>query len=68
MFTGIVEELGRVAGVDDTGGTTRFAIEAAVVGDGLTIGDSIAINGVCLTAVSVGEGRFEVEAVQETLD
>lgn len=67
MFTGIVEGMGVVAETDDAGGKRRFIIEAGKVADGLAVGDSVAVNGVCLTAVAVREGGFTVEAVEETL-
>ena len=63
MFTGIVEEMGRVRARD--GG--RFEVEAAAVLDHLTIGDSVAHNGCCLTVVEIGERWYAVEAVPETL-
>ena len=63
MFTGIIEELGTIVARD--GG--RFRIEAAVVPTDLAVGDSVAINGCCLTATEIGEGTFVVEAVDETL-
>lgn len=67
MFTGIVAEKGIVAGVADAGGLRRLRITAGVTLDGLVVGDSVAVNGVCLTAVDVGEDLFSVEAVPETL-
>lgn len=67
MFTGIVEGMGIVAEAAEAGGKRRFAIEAGSVADGLGVGDSVAVNGVCLTAVSVAGGCFTVEAVDETL-
>jgi riboflavin synthase len=63
VFTGIVEEMGRVRARD--GG--RFEIEAAAVLDDLTIGDSMAHNGCCLTVVEIGERWYAVDAVPETL-
>ncbi|MBW3556056.1 MAG: riboflavin synthase [Actinobacteria bacterium] len=63
MFTGIVEELGRVRSRD--GG--RFTFEAREVVDGTSVGDSIAVNGCCLTATEVGAGWWGAEAVEETL-
>ena len=63
MFTGLVEEMGKVrrrrAG--------RFEFDAAVVVDGASVGDSIAVNGCCLTVVDLGERWFAVDAVEETL-
>ncbi len=67
MFTGIVEEIGRVAEVERTEGKTRFVVGATVALEGTAIGDSVAVNGVCLTVVEIGAGRFAVEAVPETL-
>jgi riboflavin synthase len=63
MFTGIVEERGRVAARD--GG--RFTFEAKVVLEDASIGDSIAVNGCCLTVVSLGTDTWEADAVDETL-
>ena len=63
MFTGIVEEQGRVRARE--GG--RFTFEATVVLDDADIGDSIAVNGCCLTVVDKGEGWWAADAVDETL-
>jgi riboflavin synthase len=63
MFTGIVEELGRVRSRD--GG--RFTFEAQVVLEDAKIGDSIAVNGCCLTVVEQGDGWWAADAVDETL-
>jgi len=63
MFTGIVEELGTVNARD--GG--RFTFEAATVLEDLKIGDSVAVNGCCLTVVEIGEGWWRADAVDETL-
>jgi riboflavin synthase len=67
MFTGIVETVGTVAAVDDMGGLTRLVICSEPVTRGMRVGDSVACNGVCLTAVEVDGPRFAVEAVPETL-
>ena len=67
MFTGIVEEIGRVARVDRSHGDLRVRIEATVVLSDLAVGDSVAVSGCCLTAVSVDDGGFEVELTDETL-
>ena len=63
MFTGIVEELGRVRARD--GG--RFTFEATLVLEDAKIGDSIAVNGCCLTVVEIGDGWWTADAVDETL-
>lgn len=67
MFTGLVEELGRVLVAEPRPEGRRFWIGAALVMDGLRLGDSVACSGCCLTAVEVENGRFAVEAVPETL-
>lgn len=67
MFTGLVEETGIVKTTSRRGMAVRFAISANEVAQDLAVDDSIAINGVCLTAVSVAGKMFEVEAVEETL-
>jgi riboflavin synthase len=63
MFTGIVEELGTVSERD--GG--RFTFGATTVLEDLKIGDSVAVNGCCLTVVEIGEGWWRADAVDETL-
>lgn len=63
MFTGIVEELGRFRGREGA----RFTFEAALVTADTSVGASIAVNGVCLTAVDVGDGWWRADAVEETL-
>lgn len=68
MFTGIVEGMGRIAQAVDGDGDRRITISADKVLDGIEIGDSIAVNGVCLTAVTVVPGQVEVTAVTETLE
>ena len=68
MFTGIVEELGEVVGKDDLGDSARFTIRGPVVTADAGHGDSIAVNGVCLTVVEVlTEGRFTADVMGETL-
>jgi riboflavin synthase len=67
MFTGIVEELGRVAAVEERPAGRRFWIEAPLVAADAAVGDSIACCGCCLTVVKREGSRFAVEAVPETL-
>lgn len=67
MFTGIIEAVGHVTAVEARGGGRALAIEAAPVVEGLRVGDSIAVNGCCLTATVVRGDRVEVEMVPETL-
>ena len=68
MFTGIVTELGTVNGVDPIDGAVQLTVTAPETSSGLVVGDSIAVNGVCLTAVGVLGDDFTVEVVNETLD
>jgi riboflavin synthase len=70
MFTGIVEELGTVVAAETTEAGSRMSIRGPSTVTDLRVGDSIAINGTCLTAVEVhpDEGAFAVELVLETLD
>ncbi|MCU1448873.1 MAG: riboflavin synthase, alpha subunit [Acidimicrobiales bacterium] len=63
MFTGIVEELGTVKARDDR----RFTFGARVVLEDLKVGDSIAVNGCCLTVVEVGGGWWRADVVDESL-
>jgi riboflavin synthase len=68
MFTGIVEELGRVEDRrPGPEGSTRLRFAAPLVASDARLGDSIAVNGCCLTVVAHGEGWWEADAVGETL-
>jgi len=69
MFTGLVEAVGRIASVENRGRDRRLLIEpGAALMDGLQAGDSIAVNGACLTAVDPGTTDFHVDVSAETLD
>ena len=68
MFTGIVEAVGRVAAVQARGEATRLVIEAGAIVDGVHIGDSVAVNGGCLTVTEVGGSSLCFEAVPATLE
>ncbi len=69
MFTGIVEELGEVLGLDTLAeDAARLTLRGPVVTADARHGDSIAVNGVCLTVVDVGEGAFTADVMKETLD
>lgn len=67
MFTGIVEELGEVVAVEDLGDSSRFRLRGPVVTEGAKHGDSIAVNGVCLTVVETADGEFTADVMAETL-
>ncbi|HEY2160003.1 MAG TPA: riboflavin synthase [Solirubrobacteraceae bacterium] len=66
MFTGLINDLGRVSGIERSPDGARMRIEAASASD-LREGDSVAVNGVCLTATHVDGGSFSAEAMNETL-
>jgi len=67
MFTGIIEELGKIRTVEKRGENARIVIEAHLVTDGTNNGDSIAVNGVCLTALDVQADSFAADVSHETL-
>jgi riboflavin synthase len=66
MFTGIVKELGRVEAIDTSDDGARLRITADIASE-LAEGDSVAVNGACLTATSVGDGAFEADVMHQTL-
>ncbi len=67
MFTGLVEEIGTIAEVTETGGARRLRVQATTVTRDLGIDDSVAIDGCCQTVVEHGADWFTVVAVEETL-
>jgi riboflavin synthase len=67
VFTGIVEELGEVTAVESLGDSSRFRLRGSVVTEGAKHGDSIAVNGVCLTVVELEDGEFTADVMAETL-
>ncbi|MGV0815829.1 riboflavin synthase [Mycolicibacterium boenickei] len=68
MFTGLVEEVGEVVGKDVFDDAARFLIRGSIVTSDSVRGDSIAVNGVCLTVVELtGDGAFSVDVMYETL-
>jgi riboflavin synthase len=66
VFTGLVADLGTVAAVDATGDGVRLLVRTALAGD-IREGDSVAVNGVCLTATALGDGGFRADVMHETL-
>ncbi|MEU5655782.1 riboflavin synthase [Streptomyces sp. NPDC047737] len=68
MFTGIVEELGEVTAVEELDDASRFRLRGPVVTEGAKHGDSIAVNGVCLTVVDLGDDEFTADVMAETLE
>ena len=67
MFTGLVMGLGRVATVEAKGGETRFRIQALFALENIVLGESIAVNGACLTVETAGQREFTAYASAETL-
>jgi riboflavin synthase len=68
MFTGIIEELGRVKSIDQRGEDARIVVQAHTVTADAREGDSIAVNGVCLTALDVTKESFAADCSRETLE
>lgn len=68
MFTGIIEEIGTVRSAMRTSRGLALEIEASAVLEGTRTGDSIATDGVCLTATRIGVGRFSADVMAETVD
>jgi riboflavin synthase len=66
MFTGLIEDLGTVEAVEQTGDGAVLTVSSTLCAE-LAEGDSIAVNGVCLTATGIEQGRFRAEAMNETL-
>lgn len=68
MFTGIIEQTGTLVSVKETGGVRRITVEAPGIAGRLREGDSLAVSGVCLTALDVNPTHFHADLAQETLD
>ena len=68
MFTGIVETVGIIEKVEQGDDLTRLIVGAESIADGVKLGDSIAVNGGCLTVTSLLDGRFAFEAIPETME
>jgi riboflavin synthase len=68
MFTGIVEELGTVAVLEELPDAVRLTVEGTVATTGAALGDSIAVNGCCLTVAALGDGTFTADVMKMTLD
>ena len=67
MFTGLIEEVGLLQRVEPSAGIKRLVVECKSIREGMAIGDSLAINGVCQTVVEMGRDWVAVEAVGDTL-
>jgi riboflavin synthase len=67
VFTGLVQDLGDVAAVDATEDGVRLTVRSPAVSAELSEGDSVAVNGVCLTATHIADGAFRADVMHETL-
>jgi len=67
MFTGIIEEIGVISTLIRGGKSLRLSVYAKKVLEDLKVGDSVSLNGVCLTVTELGRNHFSVDAVEETL-
>ncbi|MCI9147096.1 MAG: riboflavin synthase [Hungatella sp.] len=67
MFTGIIEEMGKIRWVSLESGSGKLAVAASKVLEGTKVGDSIAVNGVCLTVISVETDGFTADVMAETV-
>ena len=67
MFTGIIEEVGTVVAFEERANAWRLVLEARLVTQGLQLGDSVAVNGCCLTAVDFSEDRIEFDLLAESV-
>jgi riboflavin synthase len=67
MFTGIIQEVGKVVSVEPVGDGLQIGVQAVHLGREIKVDDSVAVNGVCQTVVEANGSQFKVEAVEETL-
>lgn len=68
MFTGLIEELGSISSIDARDAGARIVVSAKLITFDINNGDSIAVNGVCLTAIDVSKNSFATDVSPETLD
>src|SRR5579871_2444027 len=68
MFTGIIEQTGTLISLESRGGVHRITVEAPGIANRLREGDSLAVSGVCLTALDVNPTYFHADLAQETID
>ncbi len=67
MFTGLIEEVGRVRWIRATDGGTQLQVAAPTIAKGLQAGESVAVNGCCLTATAIRQGYLTFDLLEETL-
>jgi riboflavin synthase len=68
LFTGIIEAVGTLAALEPRGSQVGVVVDAPAVTEGVRIGDSVAVNGTCLTVTKIVAGRLHFDAVRETLE
>ena len=68
MFTGLVEEVGKIQSIKKSSVFGEITIQANVVLEGIKLGDSIAVNGICLTTIRFDNKQFTVQVMKETLE
>jgi len=68
MFTGLIQETGEIAALERVAGQTRITVRAKNIAKELKTGDSVAVSGVCLTALEIGEEQFSADLAQEGLE
>ena len=68
MFTGIIEEIGKIINISFESGIKRLAITGKGITEDIKTGDSIAVDGACLTVVGFESGSFQVEVMKETIE
>jgi riboflavin synthase len=68
MFSGIIEEVGTVRSIEECPGSRKMTIACKKVIKGVAVGDSISVNGVCLTVTNINDNQFDVDIVAETLE
>ena len=68
MFTGLIQTIGEIAALERSGSQTRITVRANEIAKELKTGDSVAVSGVCLTALDIGDGKFSADLAQETLE
>jgi riboflavin synthase len=68
MFTGIIEEVGQIVAIEDSGEFRTLRVQAGAILDGIRAGASIAVNGVCLTVRTFNSGNFTADLSRETLE
>ncbi|KNZ41785.1 riboflavin synthase [Acetobacterium bakii] len=68
MFTGIIEEIGKITAIQKAGKSSKLGIWGDIIFDDLKIGDSVAVNGVCLTVSAFGNKNFTADVMSESLE